>query len=366
MLLGGGVAMANKWMVLFGVALFLGVPLSVNAQGKPAGAPVEIVPVAKETVEKQVTLIGTVFPLRKSDLASEVEGLVERVFVEEGSFVKKGDRIAELGSSVYELQLEEAEAARKETEQRYLQAKSDLERSEDLVKKGFVPEKQLLDDRFRTDALLKRLQQHEAEIDRLKDVLGKTNIVAPFSGEVVKKHTEVGQWVNKGGVVVTLIDLSRVHVTVSVPERYVFHLKVGQPAFVTADALAGKTYEGTIDAIISEGDVEARTFPVKFEVLNKGFKLKSGMLARVTFSTGSPRKGLLVPKDALVSQGQAVVVFVVADGMARQIPVRVEGYHGDRAEVRGKVQPGDPVVVRGNERLRDGQPVQAFPAQGQT
>ena len=358
--------MVNKWMVLLVLVLPLGVHSSLNAQGKPTGAPVEIVPVTKESVEKQVTLIGTVFPLRKSVLASEVEGLVKRLFVEEGSFVKKGDRIAELGSSVYELELKEAEAARKETEQRYLQAQSDLERSADLLKKGFVPEKQLLDDRFRTDALLKRLQQHEAEMDRLKDALRKTNVPASFSGEVVKKHTEVGQWVNKGGPVVTLIDLSRVHVMVSVPERYVFRLKVGQPAFVTADALAGRTYEGTIYAIISEGDAEARTFPVKFEVVNKGFKLKSGMLARVTFSTGYPRKGLLVPKDALVNQGQAVVVFVVEDGMARQVPVRVEGYHGNKAEVTGRVRAGDPVVVRGNERLRDGQPVQAFPAPGQT
>ena len=356
--------MIKTWMVILVVLLSLGLPLSLNAQGKPAGAPVEVAPVTKEAVEKQVTLIGTVFPLRKSVLASEVEGLVERLFVEEGAFVKKGDKIAELGSSVYELQLKEAEAARKETEQRYLQAQSDLERSKDLVEKGFVPEKQLLDDRFRTDALLKRLQQHEAEIDRLKDILSKTSIVASFSGEVVTKHTEVGQWVSKGGPVVTLIDLSRVHVRVAVPERYVFRLEVGQPAFVTADALGGETYEATIDAIISEGDAEARTFPVKFEVVNRGFKLKSGMLARTTFSTGYSRKGLLVPKDALVNQGQTVVVFVVEDGMARQVPVRVEGYHGSKAEVAGRVRAGDPVVVRGNERLRDGQPVQASPTQG--
>jgi membrane fusion protein (multidrug efflux system) len=286
--------------------------------------------------------------------------------VEEGDFVRKGAKVAELGASIYRLRLKEAEAALNETEQRYLQAKADLKRSEDLVAKGFVAKKQLLDDRFNTVALSKKIRQHEAEIDRLKDMLEKTRISAPFSGEVAKKHTEVGQWVDKGGSVVTLIDLSRVHVMVSVPERYIVKLRVGQPASVTADALGEETYQAKIYAIISQGDAEARVFPVKFEVGNREFRLKSGMLARVTFATGHSRVALMVPKDALVNRGREAVVFVVQNGTAREMRVRVKGYHGNKAEIRGQIALGDQVVTRGNERLRDGQPVQVLPAEGKT
>ncbi len=358
--------MVKKCIVIFWVSLYLVLSPVGYAQDRSPNAPVEVSPVKRESVDRRATLTGTVFPRVKSILASEVEGLVEKMFVEEGDSVKKGEKIAELGASVYQLQLKQAEAAWKEAEQRYLQAKADLKRSEDLVAKGFVARKQLVDDRFEAEALSKKLGQHEAEIARLKDRLGKTQIFAPFSGEVAKKYTEVGQWVDKGGAVVTLIDLSFVHISVLVPERYIFRLKVGQPASVTADALGGETYQGRIYAIISEGDAEARVFPVKFEVMNKGFILKSGMLARVTFSTGYSRKGLLVPKDALVSRGKDAVVFVVQDGTAKQVRVRVKGYHGSEAEVTGQIDPGDQVVIRGNERLRDGQPIRVLPAKGQT
>lgn len=357
--------MITEWFTIVAVSFWFLSPTVLNAQEGPPGAPVKVSSVTDERVQNKVTLTGTVFPRTKSVLASEVEGLVERVFVEEGDFVKKGDRIAELGASLYRLQLKEAESALKETEQRYLQARADLKRSEELVAKGFVARKQLMDDRFNTEAVLRKLQQHEAEIARLKDLLGKTQIFAPFSGEVSKKHTEVGQWLDKGGAVVTLIDLSRVHVTVPVPERYVYKLKVGQPATVTADALGEETYEAKIYAIISEGDAEARVFPVKFEVGNRELKLRSGMLARVTFSTGHSRKGLLVPKDALVSRGREAVVFVVQNGTAKEIRVRVKGYHGNKAEIRGRIAPGDQVVIRGNERLRDGQPVLVLPGKKQ-
>ncbi len=358
--------MVKKIALVLAVLFCLLHPQSPYAQNRPPDAPVEVSPVMKEHVQKEVTLTGTVFPRTRSVLASEVEGLVEKMFVEEGDFVRKGAQIAELGASIYRLQLKEAEAARKETEQRYLQAQADLKRSEDLVAKGFVAKKQLMDDRFNTEAILKKLNQHEAETARLKDLLGKTRIVAPFSGSVSKKHTEVGQWLNKGGAVVTLIDLSRVHVTVSVPERYIIRLEVGQPASVTADALGEEAYAAEIDAIVSEGDAEARVFPVKFEVANKEFKLKSGMLARVTFATGYSRKGLLVPKDALVSRGDERFVFVVRNATAKEVRVRVKSYQGNKAEITGPVTEEDQVVIRGNERLRDGQKIRVLPTRDQT
>jgi membrane fusion protein (multidrug efflux system) len=134
---------------------------------------------------------------------------------------------------------------------------------------------------------------------------------------------------------------------------------------VTADALGDQIYPASIYAIISEGDAEARVFPVKFEVINRDYKLKSGMLARVTFAAGKPREGLLVPKDALVNRGEEAVVFLVQTGKAKETRVRVKGYQGEKAEVTGKITAGDQVVIRGNERLSDGQPVQPFPAPGQ-
>jgi multidrug efflux pump subunit AcrA (membrane-fusion protein) len=92
--------------------------------------------------------------------------------------------------------------------------------------------------------------------------------------------------------------------------------------------------------------------------------LKSGMLARVTFATGYARKALMVPKDALVNRGEESVVFTVDGATAREVKLRVEDFHGDKAEVSGgKLEAGDKVVVLGNERLRDGQAVEIVSAE---
>jgi membrane fusion protein (multidrug efflux system) len=167
----------------------------------------------------------------------------------------------------------------------------------------------------------------------------------------------VGQWVEQGGGIVTLIDLEYIHVVVQVPERYVDKIRVGDRASVSVDALGNKRLSGKTIAIIPEGDREARTFPVKVEIKNKNFQTKSGMLCHVTFPLGKPYPALLVPKDALVNRDNQKFVFVYQNDIVKLIRLDVKGYHGGMAEVSGELKPGLLVVIRGNERLRDGQKV---------
>jgi RND family efflux transporter MFP subunit len=163
--------------------------------------------------------------------------------------------------------------------------------------------------------------------------------------------------VEQGGDIVTLIDLGYVHVVVQVPERYVDKIRVGDRASVSVDALGHKRISGKIIAIIPEGDREARTFPVKVEIKNKNFRIKSGMLSHVTLSLGKPYPALLVPKDALVNRNNQRFVFVYQNDIVKLIRLDVKGYHGGMADVSGELKPGLLVVIRGNERLRDGQKV---------
>jgi RND family efflux transporter MFP subunit len=335
---------------------FFGVGSLSSAQ-EPPPTPVVVSPVLQRQIRDSVILVGTATPRVRSLFASEVEGLVEELYVDEGDTVKEGQALAKLGSSALEIQLEVARAARNEARQRYLQAKSELERSVKLRRSESIAEKKFLDDRFEAMAWEKRVRQREAQISRLRDLLAKKTIIAPFSGFVSKKHTEVGQWVEQGGAIVTLIDLAYVHVVVQVPERYVDRIRVGDRASVSVDALGNKRFPGKIIAIIPEGDREARTFPVKVEIGNKNFQTKSGMLCHVSFSLGKPYRALLVPKDALVTRDNKKFVFTYQNDIVKLIRLDVKGYHGGMAEVSGELKPGLLVVIRGNERLRNGQKV---------
>jgi RND family efflux transporter MFP subunit len=344
----------KKGSLLLFLILLWGIGPFSWAQAPPP-APVVVSPVLEKQVRESVVLVGTATSRVTSLLASEIEGLVEKLYVEEGDTVKRGQVLARLRSSTLKIQLEVARAARKEAAERYLQAKAELERSTKLRRSESIAEKKFLDDRFEAMVWKQRVRQREAEISRLKDLLAKKTIIAPFSGFVARKHTEVGQWVEKGGGVVTLIDLANVHVVVQIPERYVEKIRVGDLASVALDALGNKRFSGKVIAVIQEGDRETRTFPVKVEINNKDFRIKSGMLCSVSFSLGEPYTALLVPKDALVARDNQKFVFVYQNDIVKLVRVDIKGYHGGMAEVSGDLNPGFLVVIRGNERLRDGQ-----------
>jgi RND family efflux transporter MFP subunit len=178
---------------------------------------------------------------------------------------------------------------------------------------------------------------------------------------VVTEHTEVGQWLDQGDPVVELLDLSTVEVTVPVPERYIAEVRRGEAASLSLDALPGRSFAGRVVHIIPQADTSSRTFPVKVEVANPDGHIKSGMFARVTLPVGKGRRALVVPKDALVSRGPVSLLFVVADGKARQVAVKRGQATGAWVAVEGPVEEGQFVVVRGNERLRDGMPVVVMP-----
>ena len=152
-------------------------------------------------------------------------------------------------------------------------------------------------------------------------------------------------------------DTQEVHV--DVPEKYFNGLKSGVNVNVTFDSMPGREFAAYIRAIIPRADPRARTFPVKLRLREPSAQIGAGMIARAAFPIGESVPGTLVPKDAIVRLGDNTMVFVVDQGSAVPAPVTVGGAMGVWSVVNGAVAPGDKVIIRGNERLQPGQPVQA-------
>ncbi len=205
------------------------------------------------------------------------------------------------------------------------------------------------------------VQSRQAAVAYLEDKIARTAISAPFPGVVVKEHTEVGQWLSEGAPVVELLDLSAVDVTVPVPERYVAQIRLDDETALVFDALGGRSFKGRVVRVIPQADAESRTFPVKVRVANPRGDIRSGMFARVTFPVERGTRALVVPKDALVSRGPVELLYVVADGKVRQVAVKRGQSSKGWVAVEGPVEEGQLVVVRGNERLRDGMAVTILP-----
>ncbi|MGR3219367.1 MAG: efflux RND transporter periplasmic adaptor subunit [Candidatus Anammoxibacter sp.] len=321
-------------------------------------APVVVAKVIAMQFKEPVTLVGTVKPDQRSLVATEVAGLMQNMLFNEGDFVKKDEVIAELKQNSLQIRLEEAQSALKEAEARLLYATGQTIRFKDLYAKSVVSIEELQESRSEQDARSEEAIQNKSKIARLVYDLDQMQIRAPFSGHIVSKHTEIGEWLVQGATVYELINLDSNYVLVNVPEHIAVVLKQNDKVEIKFDAFPGLIIPGNIMSIIPQASTKSRTLPVKIAFINKNKKIKSGLLARVIFHTGNEAESNLVPKDAIVEMHNNKFVFAVNDGIAMQIQIETGLAHENLIEIIGSITAGMDVIVRGNERVRPGQPVQ--------
>jgi RND family efflux transporter MFP subunit len=336
---------------------------TVLAQDKTKGpppSPVKVAEVKKGTVSDTISLIGTAEPLRTSKVATEVLGIVKAFPVKKGDFIQKGDLIVELRSRALDLKLKETLAEKETISANLALAEKELKRTSKLRESKSISEK-LFDAAFYEHmAFSKNLAAKEAAIEIIRYELDQKRVRAPFSGFIAEEHIQIGEWLKEGGSVVTLMDLSEIFITVDVPERYAIYLSPKASVTAYFPSLSKEPVEARIDAILPQGDAMARTIPIRIKMKNAGFKVKAGMEVHVTFRLPGLKDVLLVPKDAVVSAGQNRMVWIAAQGSVRMVPVSILDYFDSDAAIEGAIKPGEMVVVRGNERLRPGQPVQVL------
>jgi membrane fusion protein (multidrug efflux system) len=323
-------------------------------QQAPPPALVEVAQVTHGEAEPMVEFVGTVYFARKSDVAAEVDGIVEQVFFEEGYRVKSGDPLVVLGADIldtvisatradYELVLVELEQAEKE-----------LQRREPLYREGSVSESSYDEYFFRSKMLKNRAMSLKASLDRLLLEKKKKKILAPYDGIVVRKNADKGEWVDDGGMVAVIADDSIVDIVVNVPGDMLKYLEPGKKMTVIKES---EKFSGQFLSFVPKGDVATRTFDVKIRMQNSAGFIE-GMEARALVPSAEKRSGLKVPRDALLDRFGQNVIWVVKDSAAKMVPVQVIGYDGMQVGITGPgLEEGDMAVIKGNERLREGQPV---------
>ncbi|MGH7387732.1 MAG: efflux RND transporter periplasmic adaptor subunit, partial [Candidatus Methylomirabilales bacterium] len=190
----------------------------VHAQGPPAVA-VEVAPVVERAVEREIQAVGTVEANLTTTVSAEVAGAVARFDLREGEHLTKGQVLARLRRSDLEIGLKEAEANLDEKRALFVRAEQDHQRFQALFTEGAISAAEL--DRVGAGARAAKAQKESAEeaLRRVADQLRRTTVIAPFSGYLVKKHAEVGQWIEEGGKVADLVDIDIVYALIPVNER---------------------------------------------------------------------------------------------------------------------------------------------------
>ncbi|MCK9273478.1 MAG: efflux RND transporter periplasmic adaptor subunit [Syntrophales bacterium] len=341
-------------IVLLIAAFFCLFSSSSFARSGDNPANVVVAKITRGTIIPEKTFIGSVYYPEVSDIAAEVSGRVEEVAYEEGQAVVKDSVLVRMDSSLLKKTFLSKTASFEEILSDLARAKKDLERTKNLYERKILAEKDLDDQIFTVKGLEKKAASLKAEAEHLEIELGKTVIRAPFSGVIIKKNTAVGEWLSPGSAVATIAMNNSFDVMISVPEDIIFHLQRGMKIPVTAGRIET---EGTITAIIPQGDVATRTFPVKIRI-EKAPSLMEGMEAKVTLPAGQSIDSFFVPRDAILNVYNETFIVAVDNSRASLIKVDVVGYENMYAGIKGnRIKESLKVVVKGNERLRDGDPV---------
>lgn len=392
---------------------------------------VEVVPVVFSQVERGQRAVGSVVPVRVAVVGSALDGRVESFLVNAGQRVEAGQTLAELRPTTLQIQLAAAQAELRmfqsqleelqngslpedieEAEANMLATKALMENAEGQWKRlqtlsasraasaaeletaleqaeatryalrAAEAKLQRVQDGPRPELIAQAQARVELQVQQVKlleDNLDKLTIRAPFAGYIASESTEVGSWIRTGDPVVEIMELDRVEIEVPVTAELAVPLAPGDAVRVEFPELPDELLVGTIDRIVPVADSQTRTFPVFIRMENRlrGQRplLMSGMLARVELPSGRPQPAMLVPKDALVLNGNDRSVFVVdaagggaprsGDGSdfaaAKPFPASVRKVGVDLGvavagliQVRGDMDADDLVVVTGNERLVDG------------
>jgi len=340
-------------LVLIGLLPSLSIAENKGKKQRPP-ANVVVSKVTKGTIAPEEEFIGTIYYIEVSDLSAEVSGSVQRITFEEGQRTKKGKLLVKLDSNLLEMKLKAKVALYEQILSDIERARNNFERIRNLYKKKIVSEQDYDDQWFQVKGLEKKSNALKAEVEHLEIELKKTLIKAPFNGVVIKKHVARGEWLSPGKAVATIARDDAVDLIVEVPEKIIQYLKPGMAVNATA---TGKRIKGKISAIIPRGDIKTRTFPIKIRIKNST-SLLEGIEARVRLPVGEKIRTFFVPRDALLTKFGKTEVVAVVDSKAVIIPTKVVGYKGMKAGINARmVSEGMNVVVKGNERLVNGQAV---------
>jgi len=375
------------------VIIFAGIVVTAFAlrTQKPV---VEVATVAKPEAAGPQTALnasGYITPRRRATIAAKITGRVTSVLFDEGTRVKEGQLLATLDDSDYKRTLDttkadraSAEAAIADFEVQLRNAEIALKRAERLRDEQ-VGTQEALDNALTTAdslrakiALAKRqVAASESRIAEAEQAVDNCIIRAPFAGIVVSKDAQVGEMVSPvsagGGFtrtgIATIVDMNSNEIEVDVNESYIARVKEGQAVRATLDAFPDAPYQAKVRTVIPTADRQKATVKVRISFLKLDDKILPDMGVKVAFleeEKPAAKKGAekvpdavaYIPKSALRSDSSASFVYLIKDGKVERRAVKVGMDRGTEVAVLAGVTPGDSIVVKGPQSLRDGDKVE--------
>lgn len=324
--------------------------------GGPGPAKVEVTKISDTSLVEVRKFLGDVRNAESAVLAPGGAGTVTKVEVLEGDEVKRGQMLVQLDDSILRARLREARATAERTDVELGQATKDAKRFNQLSEEGHYPSFQAEQVSSQRSALEVTLQGQEASMSRLREEIAQMRVVAPFDGVVARRHVSRGQWLQTGEPAIELSAKGTLEVFVRVPAEVLDTMSTEQPASIVRGS---HRTEAKVAGIVGSLDRRTRTALLRVVPEEPTSWLRQGEAVDVLLRLNRSDVGVVVPMDSLVHGVSGTRVFRVKDGAAEPHDVDVVVRSEDRVLVQApKLAVDDEIVVKGNERLRPGQPLE--------
>lgn len=317
---------------------------------------------------KTLELTGTVTARRQSRLSARTSGLIQRIPVDAGSVVKQGDVLLELDPTLAALALERAQAEHRQAELEITEADRLVAEGKRLANVGGFSRSEA--QTRETAAHVRRAEAASlaAQVREQEELTARHHLPAPFDGVISRKLAEEGEWVQTGTPVLELVETGSLRLDAQAPQEALALLRDFTPSIsITLDAFPDRPLAATVQTHVPVKDAGARTFLIRLAFDDPASLAAPGMSARVSFAFQGKDPVLQVPRDAVVRfpDGTAKVWLVETAGGSHTVASRTVTLGESLShtiEVLSGLEGTPPLVLRGNEGLREGQPVRLLEA----
>jgi membrane fusion protein (multidrug efflux system) len=383
-LAGAGIALWRtkpSWMPGIRAASAATTSAKKDSKAEKEATPVEVATVRRGQISSFVTGTANIRALRDVAVATQAEGIVQQVLVEEGDHVENGQLLCQLEETQLRirlelaqeklaqarLQMEKAKIRKEKTAAQISHTQAELTRYQRAFKEGLVSDKEVAGYRYRleelqhddkvsaseTKELEHRVLELEAEIAQSKLEISRTAIRAPFAGYITQRSVNLGQRVRPMDQLFNIGAFSPLYADVHVSERDTRLVHPAQPATIHLGSDESASVQGKVERISPIVDQSSGTVKVTVTLAPApGFR--PGAFVRVDIRTDTRPDAILVPKRALIEEDGQNYVFVTAGDSVKRTKVEL-GYSSEAVvEIRGGVAPGQKVVIAGQGALKEG------------
>ena len=331
---------------------------SAPAAGGTAAGPVvvESALVRVRPLSEDVEAVGSLRSRQGTVVRAEVGGRVTQINFRDGQRIRKGQLLVQLDDRLQRAQVQQAQAE-------LSIAETNHRRNSELVSKGFIS-------RRGVDESAAAVQVAQAKAELARATAARLRVLAPFDGGAGLRNISVGDYLKEGADIVNLEDMNAMYVDFRLPERLQARVRPGQTARVQVEALPGSAFAAVVQAVDPQIDANGRSLNVRGCIDNRLMQLRPGMFARVNTRLGDDRQALMIPEEAVVSQGgrQSVIRLRQAGGegdgdalrswSTQRVDVATGTRSAGQVEVLRGLAEGERIVTAGQQRIqRDGMPV---------